>query len=562
MPVPRSTGKARPPRLPRTTKWPALAILALLTAATAAAAPPSAAPWFDRAERDIAALPAETPKDLAVLQPSDLAAWLFRTAPTEGRRQLAIRLTLRAADQYLKHPLSAEQEVATRVTTAAVLASFGDAGDARRWLAAADAPPTTSPTTDPFVRTFVDPTGQPWRLEAQLLLGQPMPAVMPNLGGIGYLMLVRTLADDGRPDLARQVIDRQRTLLNARAATQPATDTAAAADAASSRSEMAHELADTGDFAAALKEAATIGTGPQINWTVRAYGEIAQAAHHAGRTDVCRSACGEVVKLLPQPGVYDLSAAEEVAGLLLRSGDRAAAIAAADVVRHHLDQARPPALPTDGLSTRMRLAQFYVEAGDRADYRSLVERAEADLSAVAKLPDRQTDSDLNQRATDYFDVAAAHARAGGVASANIDVAAALRCGKPGDLTLDDGWSDLADAYADAGEFDLAVAALNRRPPHEFDDAVRHVARRMALAGRSDQAWRLATAATVDAHSRMEAEYQLTVIAVAARQADAVAARLPGLPTANERALVELAVGQALMGKAYDGFFAAFRPREE
>jgi hypothetical protein len=84
----------------------------------------------------------------------------------------------------------------------------------------------------------------------------------------------------------------------------------------------------------------------------------------------------------------------------------------------------------------------------------------------------------------------------------------------------------------------------------------HIALRQSEAGRFDDAWRMAL--RVPMRRRIALEYQSAVRQVQARQLANVSARVDAAKSVYERALLELAVAQTLLGRPYQGNFRAFR----
>ena len=110
--------------------------------------PAAAAPWLLRVERDIAALPAQTPQEMAVFQPGSFALWLYQVAPTPQRRESAMRYLDAACRTEIDKRQSDEQVRSAYIADAYFHAMLNDPDVAKQLLKKAEAPTGTRPTTD------------------------------------------------------------------------------------------------------------------------------------------------------------------------------------------------------------------------------------------------------------------------------------------------------------------------------------------------------------------------------------------------------------------------------
>jgi hypothetical protein len=532
----------------------------LLVGVAAAASPPATNPadplqqrvardWLDRAESDIAALPADTPADFILAQPHELAIALYRTAPTDDRRGLALRLIDRVAEVEAGKKKSAEQVRAAYVDAAMLHAQLDDLDGARRCLAAADKPSGALPSTDPIM-PLADGFTQAFRAETMLLLGDRAAFERADLTPLGYAIIDRDLRGSGHPDEAKMVEDWAARKSKAQAQTQPA----GFDDPGQDRVEAAKALATTGKWADAFKAAAAADVDLPVRKdevvlrgynTFNAFVAVGREARDAGSIDqyrLARTAAIDVLKKYPD-GFFNIM---DLLDLCARARDKDGFSDAEAQFRLHNGK------PSDVRS----LAQFgtlCARMGDIAGYLTAVDEAEQVLSK----PDRDESATAEQRAIGFLYVAGARARAGDIAGVARDVDASKRTAKLDGGYLDDGWENVCDGYADAGLFDQAVAAMADMKDDRYGGIPIYIALRQAEAGRFDDAWLMAL--RVPMRRRIELEYQLAVRQVQAGQLANVSARVDAAKSAHERAVLDLAIAQALLGRPYQGNFRRLRP---
>ena len=105
--------------------------------------------WLDRAEHELATLPADAHRDGPLPFPSELATEIYRSRPTDARRALAERFVNAGLKSQLSKSGLPEHMYQAYLDAALNFAMLDDSVAARRMLAAADKPTGLAPTTDP-----------------------------------------------------------------------------------------------------------------------------------------------------------------------------------------------------------------------------------------------------------------------------------------------------------------------------------------------------------------------------------------------------------------------------
>jgi hypothetical protein len=527
-------------------------------------APPPPSPeqvWLDRLDRDTAAVPVNGEAGMALLRRSFLTDQAYLLAPTEARRAAALAAIDADVRAGIDEHQSAEQDLMWRVGCAAAHANLNDAPGARRWLAEADAPATTAPTTNPMVSLgggFTDA----FRIETELLLGDRSLLDKSELGWLSYTSMVDELAWGGHPAEARLVVDRARAV-----ATMHVKKPAEMQNPLDERGVVVQDLLTLGDRPAAFKAVAEIaGMTPDeshhrdiIDREIRsALEKIALDALRAGDHEDYLNSRRAAVETLARPPLWDLDRIPDWCRLCLRAGDREGFDAFADAMRREMKSGDSTGIMD--VMERAELAGLCWRIGEKDQYKSLMAGLEANMPGVASRAGRGSDRDRQETAQEYFYLAAAYARAGDKPAVDRNVSRALAAGKLDDGNLGDGWNDVADGYADAGLLDDAMAADAKNPDIQYRSVAVLIARRLAAAGRVDEAWKLAGSLTP--RYRVFAEYALAVEQTRAGRLDDLNARADAARTPQERALIDLAVSQTLAGKPYAGMLKVYRPNDD
>jgi hypothetical protein len=520
--------------------------------------------WLDRAQTEIAALPDDPPRGMVFAHPGAVALDLYLTVPTEQRRLLALQLVDRELQSKLAKKKSAEETEMLHADSAMDHALLGDAEGARQQLAVAHAQSGGQPTTDPAVRLLVQ-IHYPDQVEgeADLLLGD-----RPSFLRLGLPLSAASLIGDdllatGHPAEAQSALDY---------VTDPANSSHAGLyDPAQIRDPVRRLVAEKkwADALAIVDKSVPMNEGdPHVRLSgyhaIEAYAIIADAALDVGATDTYRLAVKAATALL-RAHPKELSLDDE--GLLrvcVRVGDRTAFDVAATIGRQEIEAERKSRdhYSASDVWPLAKLARWYAAIGDMANYQTAVDECERDLGlpiAAAASADEKA-RDERSRAGEYLLVGAARARAGDSAGEHRDTELSIETVKLTDDQWDEGWSTVIHAYADAGLFDRAVAALVRARDDDYGLFPAYIARREAAAGKWDEAWKLA--ASVPNLERIRLDYVLAVGEVKAGKESELLGRVDALKTPQERAMVDLATAQALLGREYFGQCRTFRTRDD
>ena len=132
---------------------------------TRTATPAAAEPWLARAQREIAGMPVDTPKEFGALDPAGLAFRVYHLAPNAARRALVARLICRGLKSEVD--TAARRAGAWLIIMRVRLPWRYRPEAARRFLQAADKPNGAAPTTDPLVPLFASWT-ESYRAETYL----------------------------------------------------------------------------------------------------------------------------------------------------------------------------------------------------------------------------------------------------------------------------------------------------------------------------------------------------------------------------------------------------------
>ena len=526
---------------------------------------PAAAPWLARAETDIAGLSPNVPEGLEMLAPDALAVELYATAPTEARRKLAGQIIDRSVEYRVALHKSAEWEwtQGAYLVGAVYHARIGNFDDARRLLLAANREPTTSPTTQPYAELARSGLRMA-EAETDLLLGDRAGFEKVKVDWLGYSGMMHELSACGHADLAELVARwwENHPEVDPKWPTTPAELQSPGDD----RVEAVRRLTHPGTLADAMKAAESLVTDPPKNKdassyyhaAVEAYSAIAQEsvnAHDVISFRLCRAAVVELLQKHPEQ-----STSTWIDGLLqlcVLAGDREGFRILAPPI--HAKLIREPWDPSN-IELLTQIAQGYAAFGDVADYQSVVKEAERFLSVPqddASATDDQKARSAQTRALGYLQLAAARARMSDPAGVERDKKASMETAKLDADTWDEGWWWVVRGYADAGLFGRATGGLAEFHNDEFGLLASYIARHEAAARRYNDALKLV--ANVPLRQRIGTEYQMVVCEVRAGNVSDVAARPDSMKTPYERAMLELAIGQTLIGKEYFGQFRSWMP---
>jgi hypothetical protein len=553
---------------------PATLFLTCMFAGSRALADPAAdaAIWLDRAQRDIASLPAQTPKEFSLLNPDELATQLYLTAPTDQRRALAIaRLDAHVKD-YLEQKEYPEQKGMSYTFCAMEHAKLGDFEGARRYLALAGQPPVTVPSTNPlgmFMDGFVDQS----RAEADLLLGDTPAFERLKLSALVATNIANDLRSIGKLTEADIADHAARRAAKAEAQAHAGSQKKSEFDGRN-RADAADALAMAGDFDGAMKIAATADDGPPDKdgfkmpagyYTFSAYVNIARYAQRAKDPDHFRSAATAAIAILHKiPNDVDDTSLAELVEYCAASRDAALFAPVAQIHLSYLEHDRSYRDNLEKVYSLATLARDFAAMGNKPASVSAADAAEKILTARADtshLSDDEKRDRPRKVAMGYLWVAAARARARDLAGVDRDVEASRKVTDLEPNSWDEPWDRVIHSYIDAGLLDNAVSALSlSRADEEYGPLHVTVGWALAKAGRFDEAWKLS--AKTATGGRIMLEYRLTVAEVGAHREKQVAARVNGLPSAYEKAMVELAIAQAMTDQTYRGDFRVFRARDE
>ncbi len=517
-----------------------------------------------RAQRDIAALPPDTPKDAVMMSPLVLAVQLYLAAPNDERRALAISILDRDVKKFAAVKESAEQVKMLYDAAALEHAKLGDFDGARKLLALADQPSGAPPTTNPMVQ-MVAGWGDESRAEAYLLMGDTagfdrvkstvrmLPVVADDLRSMGFVKEANIAAEAAKtaPPLFGP------------APKIPGTS------AGWDRVESARDLARDGKYDDAMKVAATADDNLPADaaghhtdpgrYAFDAYAEIAGAAekdHDPVHFDAAKAAALAVLQKHPTTSNEMMAFVQTCAA----AKDHPAFETAAN---SYLEQVRRERSSAVNRTTALQVvARLYSDMGNRAEAVATADEAEKQLSTARKelsATDEDKDRHLRQMAEDYLWIAAARARLGDVAGVNRDTELSKQVTTLEGGYWDEEWAEVIHGYLKAGMIDEAVAALPlARWDDEYGGLHADVARAMAHAGRWDDAWNMA--AKIPSINRPRVEYLFAVMEVAAHREGDLSGRIGGLKTPYDKALVELAAGQAMTGKTYQESFRMFKEK--
>jgi hypothetical protein len=559
-------------RLAVASLWSAILPTTVFAAGPRTPDPAAAAVWLDRAQHDLESLPAEAPKGQPEFDAISMAVYLYQAGPTDARRDLVIRLLDGKTAAYVGKKESAEQVRFAYLLAAKTHAEVDDSAGARKMLAAAAAPSGAAPTTNPMVQFGSSMMESGLRAETDLLIGDKPAFEKLALTYDRAAFVADELRSIGHPDEAKIADDWYRSHITDKAENQFGFKPSSGLN----RVAAATALASEKKYTEALAAAAAADTDlPKSDGDVSmpgCYGfqadvAIAKVASEAGDTANFRMAVKAAIGLLDanqQKGYFD---PDTLLRVCLHAKDHDGFTDAAAAMRAMItaQRANVPSwhtYPAEQAHLLGKLALDCFVAGDNAGYQWAVDTAEHDLA----LPDPQNASsserETNERCRrrDYLTLATARARAGDTTGADRDTAAALKSKPPGyDYDIEEGWSDIARVYADAGQFDQAIAAASH-VDDTYGNLAAHIARREADGGKFDDAWKLI--ARVPPGDRVRSEYAMAVREVQAGRESAMADRVKSLSTPQEKAMVELAVGQTLVGKEFFGDLRAYRPKDE
>jgi hypothetical protein len=513
--------------------------------------------WLGRAEKEIAALPAETPKEFMLVQPQELAVQLYLTTPSNERRKFASSMIDRAVKRYLDHTDSAEHLQGIYSGGALEYATVGDFDNARRLLDLADQAGRAKPTAEPWAQMF---NGSGERAEAFLLMGDNAAFYKMKLPAPSVGVMADDLRSMGRLEEAKIADGTMKSAMDIfkDPSAKPAVDTGM------DRVEKARDLAEAGNYDQAFKVAATADDLPADKdgfrkdpgwYSFDAYASIARMAVRAGDLPHFAQAKTQAIELLKKYPSTNFSELNNFTDQCAKAKDHDAFEIAAQAEQVQMQRSERP---TDRAYPWAHLAALYAEMGDNANYSATAERAEKE--ALAQLKDFIVHEDkkrdqLRHVAVDYLWIAAARARMGDVAGVNRDADLSSQV-----TTLDGGywdeeWAEVIHGYVAAGLVDQAASALPFAKWEDYGTLHVDVATALAHMGRFDDAWKLAgQTATL---GRIRLDYRLAVLEMQTHHETEAAARVDGLKSPYEKAVVELAIAQAMTGKPYTGYFRVF-----
>jgi hypothetical protein len=516
-------------------QWRLLVFMSLV-AVTTRAAPPSTAPsnaarpWLERAAAELPKMRAydtkAVPKRLANLVSEDnVALMLFHADRSEANRRRMVEL----ARRHEAEPPAGDtpgQRLSPTLTAALLYAAADENAEAKRLL--------------PGVKQkAAEVTGG---LEA-IAVGWMLPPLRAQLDDLSadevkqldLAMLAKMLESFGSSDKARQY---------AKLATQnhvlPTEDIW-------KDKLFAGTLAELGMIDDALRIAD--GIAPQKSYRAEAFGAVAEVQYRRG--DV-RGARESMRRGIEAAKAAEGSSVTSALGVLLGTardfGDRASLADAADALAAAMkSDARQM---TDGYRWS-NLAQAYALLGRRADYEAALERFKA---TVAKPRDAKED------ARNWLRVASVHA----AAREHEKVADAVARSKAAAPLDENEWLEFftaPDAYADAGDYASAAKAARDAfmDASDRDGVFLHIAAAQLRAGRQADATK--TAAEIDDPFRRLVVLRAVVMArVRTGATDTLAEWIDDRPLPHERAILNLAVAQQMLGIEGRGMTGMFKMR--
>ena len=393
--------------------------------------------------------------------------------------------------------------------------------------------------------------------------GDRAPLDKSELGWLSYAALVDALASGGHPAEARLVVDRARALI----ADQLAKPRVEYQDPDFDQEMVVEHLLTLGDRPAALKAASEVVAMPPRGIHKRdSIDEIARSAFRKIATDALRAgdkadylaARKAAVETLARPLEWQVGRIPDWCRVCLRADDREGFDVFANAMRDELKKNTGPFSIMDVME-KTDLAALFWAAGEKDQYSTLIGGLEKDLGKAAGGDGSAAENFKKYEGEEYFLLAAAYARAGDKPAVDRNVALALKAARLDDGELSDRWNEIAFGYAEAGLLDDAVTAEAKVPDKAYRSVAVEIARRLATAGRIDDAWRLAW--TLTPRDRAVADYQLAVDETGAGKTDDLAVRADAAPTPHERVLIEMAAARTLLGKQYSGLFKIYRPAD-
>ena len=539
-----------------------IALASLVFAARALAAGPTATEsWLERAGREIAACPAETPDGLLMAQPQDLAIAQYRLAPSGPRRVLAAQLIDRAIRGEVDKKKSAEQVRAACIAGAYDHACLGDAEGAHVWLAAAKRSNGAAPSTDPFVRFAT--AGMSGYLEAAiyLRLGEDVDFYKLGFGSGELEFAVKDLEADGLKDQAlraREWVQKLSAREAAAAATRPVEPDPFPILPVQQQVHAVENLVRSGKLAEAAQAAAAIDPSNEDNayFVLDAYQAVARGDVEAGQLGAFGTIRDTMLAIAPKCPSNRDGNLDELLKLCIRAKDTTGFAAVAKVRRKLLEAGAADETNSllDHARSLSQLAAEYATIGDQENYLATAHQATKILLATEAV----SESQVKERAEDFLWLAAARACAGDAGGVAEDETASQRAGTLGPNDWDILWWRVVNGFADGGHFTEALAAAGKTRADPEKSILLKIARRQAEAGKFDEAWE--TLRTVPTRNRLRGLYPLVVQQVRAGRMDDLAAHIDALPTANERALGDIAAAATLQGHPFAGNLRTFDPK--
>jgi hypothetical protein len=539
----------------------ALIIVAILPT-IAAAEPPATRPdgaqvqkWLDRAEHELAPMPADAPREGLLPAPEELATVIYHLSPSGDRRMLAERFVNAGLKSDLAKEQSAEQVSGAYLGAALEFAMLDDPPAARRMLAAADKPTGLPPTTNPVTQFMASQsnwiTGQ-----IELLLHDTAAFDKLNLTAEDAGMTADLLRYFGFDSPADYAATRRKKLLKDEAAkTGKPVPGPGTADI--------RECIQRDDLAGAARMAKQVAEN-ENGYTARsAYFLVAQGCVDDGDLPGYYQARDAILAIdgKTNPSVdYELP---PLLHLCTRVNDQAGFTQVADLWKSQFQHEATGRADSqlDYSRNRARLATEYAAMNDIADYQSAVSEAQKILDAIQIRPGSRHASEINgDRASAYLLIAAARARAGDVSGVASDKSASLKSATLDSPDWELAYGAVAERFADAGLFDDALAALADAGPDKYGITLRYITHRMLRAGKIDKAWQAVAAVPGprNAGGVCDAIVQETL---AGRSAE-LAGRIDALPSPLERATADFEVAATLSGRPYQGLLGIFKASED
>jgi hypothetical protein len=519
--------------------------------------PAAAAPWLLRVERDIAALPAQTPQEMAVFQPGSFALWLYQVAPTPQRRESAMRYLDAACRTEIDKRQSDEQVRSAYIADAYFHAMLNDPDVAKQLLKKAEAPTGTRPTTDQNVSWGVNFMQSQMQGAALLRLKDEAGFERLNMDEIQSDLVASDLARWGfkeEADKAYGWAARQRSF----AATAPSQSPFH--DPQVEQLDLVRAYIHSGELTKASAEAARLremDRKADTVWSGSAYVDLAKAFAKASDHDRYIATRDAFVSLGGKSYRQD---EQDMLGVCVHAHDPTGFNAIADI---YCEQLEPLARggPRDQLdyaNEMARLAPLFYRMGHADKCRWAIGNAERAMQRLER--DAQaTDIKPAERAQAYVWIACAWATVDDTAGVARNKAAALRSAKLGDMEWDNMWDDVVDAYADNGHFADAKAAIRDVHADTYGILRANIANRQGQFGWFSAAWQ--TVAAIPDAKRPITIYNLVVQEVQAGQLDGLAPRIDALASAYDRAAADLAASATLLGRQSVGNLETFLSKD-